>query len=79
MKTLKKYVNDEEAMYNIILGKWGMFKANLSKATAMYYKHKELLEKGSISQETYDKYQRPVLNILKNANIPLDSGSDTQQ
>jgi len=77
-RELANIVHDRENILLIDLGDLCIIKPNVKKAVGMYFKHQELLDQGKISQETFDKYQNVVINVLKYANISLDSGSDSQ-
>jgi len=78
-KRIAEIVHDTENMDFIRLNGFCDIMPNDKKAYGMYFKHKELLKEGKITQEAYDKYQSVVIKVLKDANIPLDSGSDPQQ
>ena len=78
-KTLKRFINDPDFAYKFELSSFGSIVPRDTKAMQMYYKHQELLKEGKITQEAFDKYQNSVINVLKYANISLDSGSDSQQ
>lgn len=74
---MARYVHDTEHMYSFTLSNFGNILPDIKKAVALHDKNIQYLAEGKIKQETFDKYQNVVKNVLRYVNISLDSGSDT--